>query len=197
MLGPASIVYEISSRLPDETLESLSHTPLWSAIADAAQYQTWWHARCEWLVGHTLTWRQGEDWANMYTSLLKVKDDPRFDVSLDYSNPLLVSVLLELGVDPTLPIRVADRPSWNDEAPIPTFISPIELVVRDGNIVAVAHMLADPRVDDIDLDRGSQKAIKGNRKDILDLLTSDPRMTDGTRIWAIKGYEYSQRTPWS
>lgn len=174
------VVYEISSRMSDKTLKKLSQTSLWSAIVDAARHQLWWHARCEYLVGSTLTWREDENWADVYRSLLHMrqgKSEPRFTPTLNYSNPLLISVLLELGADPIRPTRVCLTHAYNRIAAW----KPLRFVVRDGNPVSVSRILTDPRIEGEDLGPACAVAITADNKQVLDLLLWDSRMTDKAR----------------
>ncbi|CAH6420926.1 Hypothetical protein POVR2_LOCUS293 [uncultured virus] len=149
----AASLYEISARLPNEALAELSRTPAWSAVALASQDQNWWFKRTEWLVGRELTQRIG-DWKSAYKSLSE--NGLSFSDEHDYSNPLVIRVLLEMGADP----GQGNLSSMID--------APVELY---------ALLLNDPRVDVVEQGEGAlvMAAIDG-QLDILKLLLDDARV---------------------
>lgn len=178
------VIYEVSSRLSDETLEVLSRTSLWPSIMDAAQNQLWWYARCEWLVERQLAWENG-NWANVYTSLVRVKDRPRFAEDLDYSNPLLVSVLLDLGANPSSLVRTTLANTNGGQGVIQ---HTIVFVVRDGNIDSVSRALSSPKITASDISAAADEAIWRDRKDILDLLISHSRTSERMKNRFLRSY---------
>lgn len=89
-------MYEISTCLPNSSLEALSQTPFWSAILAASRDQCWWHRRVEHLLGRTLEYKQG-DWPDVYRSLERC--GPVFQSLQNYSDDLLVCVLLEIKAE--------------------------------------------------------------------------------------------------
>ena len=182
------VMYEISSRMSNETLEALSHTALWPTITDAARHQIWWYMRAEWLLERPLEWQNG-DWRNAYKSLLKVADKPRFDADLDYSNPLLVSVLLDIGANPVEQTTASKESGWQvvrQGRKMSYIRRPLMYIVRDGNIASVSRMLEDNRIGLADLRPGASVAINLARDDILELLLADSRMTERLRALLVK-----------
>lgn len=174
------VMYELSSRMSNETIEFFSRTPLWPSIAASAQDPRWWRQRCETLLERRLVREEGMNWADVYRSLLLVKDKPRFDKTLRYSE-LLVDVLLEIGADPVERTRIEPRGMLVTVRYEPKIMSnvyrPLRFVVQGGDLSAVTRMLSDPRIGVEDLKMGAGAAIESEEDAILDVLLADPRMT--------------------
>ena len=127
---PSDILYELSARLPNSTLEVLSQSQHWGSIAKSTKNQDWWRERTEFLVGKSLNQRKG-NWAGVYRDIEKY--GPQFHESMNYYNDIIVPVLLELGADPSGPK-----------------FGLVGTVAACNNVTALKLLLADKRVDPTD-----------------------------------------------
>lgn len=179
------VMYELSSRMSNKTIEFFSCTSLWPSIAASAQDPRWWRQRCETLLERRLVREEGMHWADVYRSLLLVKDKPRFDKTLCYSE-LLIDVLLEIGADPVERTRIEPRGMLVTVGYGPKIMSnvyrPLRFVVQGGDIAAVTRMLSDPRIGADDLNMGAGAAIESGKDCALDVLLADLRMTQQMRF---------------
>ena len=149
-------LYEVSVRLPNQTLLALYSSTLGPAISQAAQDQVWWFRRTEYLVKRPLTYQLG-DWAGVYASLDKY--GLQFEPGHDYSTVLMIEVLLEVGdrVDDTalhyvatrgsrevmsLALSLADVDTEDEETGV-IIVSAAEV----GNEETLAVLLEDGRID--------------------------------------------------
>lgn len=89
----------ITAPLSGAELSTLGQAGLWSDLAVLAKNQSWWYRRTVWLVEGVLTERIG-NWRTAYGSLDAIGFGFEFDRNHDYTNPIVVSVLLEIGASP-------------------------------------------------------------------------------------------------
>lgn len=122
-------MYEISTRLSDESLAVLAQTSLWPLVARASQDEVWWFRRLEFLllelgVNHSLERRDG-CWSSVYSEIAKHGLNLN---KYDASNLLLIQVGLQIA-DPTPRKRLVNNAAWA------------------GNLSVIALLLFDQRVD--------------------------------------------------
>lgn len=106
------VLFEITTKLDNQTLERLATTPAWTAIS-ALIDNRWWYVRSERLVGETLRARPGVDWKRIYYSLLASHLHPeelQIVHGLDYLPSLLT--LIEVYGEPDLASIQVERRLW-------------------------------------------------------------------------------------
>ena len=100
-MNSLDILFQVTTRLDNYYLQSLALTSsgLCSHLRTLDKNQEWWYRRTQQLCsGTSLTPRPG-DWKLVYQSLSK--HGLEFCYNQNYSSTLLISVLLEIGADPS------------------------------------------------------------------------------------------------
>lgn len=108
----SDVLFEITTKLDNQTLETLSTTPVWTAISTLIN-EHWWYIRSEHLVNRDLQARPDVDWKRVYYSLLASMlspDDLQIVHGLDYLPSLLV--LIEVYGEPNLASTEVERKLW-------------------------------------------------------------------------------------
>lgn len=185
-------IYEISKRLPNSTLEVLSHTPLWEDVKKASEDQNWWFERTELLIQRVLgpdfhlQHRIG-DWARVYASI--ERNGPEFKSDQDYGSTLLIQVLLEIGADTSNTSILSYAASSATEEGFRLLLDdpdigidqdegdPLVSAALVDNVPVLRLLLADERFDpDHENSAALRIAVEDGNTASVELLLDDPRV---------------------
>lgn len=150
------ILFQVTCCLTNSELRSFGEAGAWSFLLQLASNQEWWYRRTEWLVQKKLEWRAG-DWSTVYKSLLE--QGLVFGPRPNYGSTLLISVLLEIGADPS------QHGSYC-----------LSQACLSDNLEGVRLLLADGRADPEDgSDYCLLYAVENENRDMIKLLLDDGR----------------------
>lgn len=198
----SDVLYVLSSRSDNETLQSLSRTDLWDEIKHFSQDAYWWYLRACHLFRMELQVRRA-DWKSAYSLLLRAKEAqdsiypeerrPFMDV---YESSFAVEILLEVGYDPTVNnsevLEYACRDGYPETVKVllldgrvdPTVGGNDALItmIEFGELEWARRLLADPRVDPSDdEDRALRIASALGKVEGVRLLLTDDRVDPNTK----------------
>ena len=152
------ILFLISSRVDNPTLEKLSQTTLWLEIREFSDNPYFWFLRVQHLIGRSLT-PEISDWKDTYQVLSEVIQNDYVFQHVRTSSVLALKILISLSGRP-----------WKRDA-----IGMLSKACKSGHIQSVQLILANDWMDEYDADPLSIACNKGYLE-IVKMLLADKRM---------------------
>lgn len=188
------IFYEVSSRLPDQTLVVLFSTEQFRGmLIKFSKDMNWWFERVQYLLRRTITHRQA-DWRDVYVNLLLERT--KFSYKHNYCNLTLVEILFEeIREDrhrQRIPGRIAFHVSSTEVIRYvisklgPTYNNLlISEGIKNGNTTMVEILLSYPEVDPMVDPEATFAAARRDYLEVIQLLVADPRCSSLDLSWLL------------
>lgn len=191
-MAELDLLLTLTSRLDNAALEALSRTPIWSKVSSFVNTPYFWYLRVQHLLKCTLALRPGEErWKEAYYLLQSALalHNPYNSIALECD--LSVSLLLEVGYDPTLEdncaLRLACESGYTETVRILLFsplVDPtagesdaLKMAVWSGHAQIVKLLLEDGRADPAAQNNEVlRRACTRDWVEIVSMLLEDPRI---------------------